>query len=175
MDWLSHYMLGFLLGRRLSLDNDSMQALTLGALMLDMDIVKYLVPDSSLPVHGTLSHTLLGAIIFTIAASIVFLVMKKKFMGHWVAIGILMHLGLDMVNTISIYDSGKELLYPVRDTTYTLEPYFPYPVISWAIMAASIFAFSFTMFIKYAKEGDAPWRVWFDDRPIRKKIRESRQ
>lgn len=174
MDWLSHYMIAFLIGRKMELDDQKLQAFTLGALILDIDIIYYLFPGTIIPIHGTLSHTLIGALLFGGIGMAAMWIWKRKFLGVWVAVGIVSHLMLDMLNTLSAYDSGKELLYPISEATYSLEGSVPYPYLIWAIVSAAIFSFSLVMAGKLTMEGEPPWRIWFDERPLLEKYRTRR-
>ena len=79
------------------------------------------------------------------------------------------HIVLDMVNTLSPFDGGKQLLWPFDTTYYSLGDIVPYPYVAWVILAGAIFSFSLVMALMHFKEGDAPWRVWFDERRYLKK------
>ena len=175
MDLISHYIIAFLIGRKLDLDDHRLQALTLGALILDIDVIYYLFPGSIIPTHGTLTHTLLGAVLFGVLGTAAMWRWKRKFLGSWVAVGIISHFMLDMLNTISVYDGGKRLLFPITDTVYSLEPFVPNPILVWAIISAAIFSFCLVMAGKLTLEGEPPWRIWYDERPLVEKWRSKKE
>lgn len=164
MDWITHYMVAFFLGRKFRLDKIRMIAITLGALVLDVDIILYLFPGPLS--HGTLTHTLGGALVLGAICTVAIFLWKKKWTAQWVALGIVSHISLDMINTMSIFDEGKQLLYPLSDKVFTLKGYVPDQDLVWAIMSAAIFSFSIIMLAKCIIEGDYPWRVWYDERPL---------
>lgn len=166
MDWLTHYMIAYLIGKKLKLDDSKIQELTLGALILDIDVVYYLFPNWIIPVHGTLSHTLIGALVFGAIATAIMWYWKRNNLMGWIAFGITTHLALDLLNTMSVFDGGKRLLYPITDTVFTIQPYVPTPSLTWAIVSAAVFSFSLVMASKLTLEGEPPWRVWFDERPV---------
>ncbi|MDO9538102.1 MAG: metal-dependent hydrolase [Thermoplasmata archaeon] len=166
MDWITHYLVAFITGRKLRLDKEQMMAITLGSLILDIDIIYYLFPGTIIPVHGTLTHTLLGASVLCLLAAVAMFVWKKRNFAHIIGLGIVTHLGLDMINTMSIFDSGKMLLFPISGALFSLADYIPYPNIVWALMTSAVFTVSLSMLAKYIYNRDYPWRVWFDERPI---------
>lgn len=175
MDPFSHYMIAFLIGRRLGFKRSRMMAITLGALVLDIDVIYYLYPDHFLPVHGSVTHTFSAMIFFWIICTALFLLWKRRFLGGCIFLGIGSHIVLDMVNTLSPFDGGKQLLWPFDTTYYSLGDMVPYPHLVWAIIAGAIFAFCLVMAWKHYEEGDAPWRVWFDERKWLKKRRKARR
>jgi membrane-bound metal-dependent hydrolase YbcI (DUF457 family) len=176
MDPFSHYMIAFLIGRQLKLKRNQMMALTFSALVLDIDVIYYLYPHHFLPVHGSITHTFLAMIFFWIICTALFFVWKRRFLGGCVFLGIGSHIVLDMVNTLSPFDGGKQLLWPLERTYYSLGDIVPNPHLAWAILAAAILSFSIVMAWKRYKEGDAFWRVWFDERVWlyrRRRVRDS--
>jgi hypothetical protein len=71
-----------------------------------------------------------------------------------------------MINTLSVYDGGKMLLYPFADTVFSLKDWVPHPDIAWYVLTALIFSFSIIMLAANILRGIPPWRVWFDERPL---------
>ncbi len=157
-------MVAFLLGRKFRLDKERMMAITLGALVLDIDIALYLLPGPLS--HGTFTHTLGGALVLGAICTVAMFLWKKRWTAQWVALGIASHMSLDMINTMSIFDDGKQLLYPLSDEVFSLKDYVPYPDLLWAIISAAVFSFSIVMLAIYFVERDYPWRVWYDERPL---------
>ncbi|MBU4031884.1 MAG: metal-dependent hydrolase [Candidatus Thermoplasmatota archaeon] len=166
MDWITHYLVAFITGRKLRLDREQMMAITLGALVLDIDIFYYLFPGTIIPVHGTLTHTLLGASILCILAAVAMFVWKKRNFAHIIGLGIVTHLCLDMINTLSIFDAGKGLFFPYSGALFSLADYIPYTNLVWALATSTVFTVSLGMLAKYIYNRDYPWRVWLDERPI---------
>ncbi|KYK25599.1 MAG: hypothetical protein AYK23_03925 [Candidatus Proteinoplasmatales archaeon SG8-5] len=162
-------MIAFMIGRQLELGRDQLMALTFSALILDIDVIYYLYPDHFLPVHGSITHTFSAMVFFWIICAALFLVWKRRFLGGCAFIGMGSHIVLDMVNTLSPFDGGKQLLWPFDTTYYSLGDIVPYPYVAWVILAGAIFSFSLVMALMHFKEGDAPWRVWFDERRYLKK------
>jgi membrane-bound metal-dependent hydrolase YbcI (DUF457 family) len=163
MDWITHYMVAFILGRKMGLERNEMMAITLGALVLDFDVIFYLIPGLS---HGTFTHTIVGMVLLGLAATLAMYGWKKVMLGAWIGLGILTHITLGMVNTFSIFEDGKVFFFPFSETVYTLEPLVQNPLLVWAVISAALFSFSFVMLGIYIIEGDYPWRVWYDERPL---------
>jgi membrane-bound metal-dependent hydrolase YbcI (DUF457 family) len=164
VDWITHYLVAFIIGRRFRLDKERMMAITLGALILDVDIVLYLLPGSLS--HGTFTHTLGGALALGAICTFAIYAWKRKWAAPWIALGAFSHISLDMINTLSVFDDGKQLLYPLSDMVFCLKEYVPYPDLVWAVLTAAVFSFSITMLAIYIYQKDYPWRVWYDERPL---------
>ncbi|MFO7618247.1 MAG: metal-dependent hydrolase [Thermoplasmata archaeon] len=165
MDWITHYMVAFILGRKLGLNKEGMMAITLGALVLDFDVILYLLPGSLS--HGTLTHTAGGMLVLGAVSTLAMYGWKKKMLGTWIGLGLASHILLDMVNTLSFFDPGKRLFYPISGSVYSLESFaFINPLAIWATITAALFSISLVMLITYASRGDMPWRVWYDERPL---------
>lgn len=163
MDWITHFMVAFILGRALKLDRNGMIAVTLGALVLDADVVFYILPGTLS--HGTVTHTLAGGVLLGLACAVGMKAWKGASGWHLVALGIASHLALDMVNTLSVFDGGKMLLYPFSGTVFTLKDYIHGADLAWAVITAAVFAASAVAMLVSVSCGDHPWRVWFDERP----------
>ena len=164
MDWITHFMIAFIIGRKLRLDREQMMALTLGALVLDFDVIFDLIPGA--PTHGTLTHTLGGVIVLGMASTLAMQAWKGRMLGLWIGLGLASHILLDMVNTLSAFDGGKRLLYPITSSIFSLGAVTVHPLMIWAVITSALFSFSVVMLALYVYRGDAPWRVWFDERPM---------
>lgn len=159
-------MIAFITGRKLQLEKIQMMAITFGALILDIDFPYYLFPGTILPAHGTITHTLGGALVLGTICALAMYAWKRKWAAQWIALGIVSHISLDMINTLSIFDDGKQLLYPLSDKVFSLKDYIPYPDLIWALISAAVFSFFIVQLAIYLIERDYPWRVWYDERSV---------
>lgn len=61
MDWITHFKVAFILGRKPGVNSEGMMVTSQGALVLDFDVIFYLLPVTIS--HGTLTHTAGGMLL----------------------------------------------------------------------------------------------------------------
>jgi membrane-bound metal-dependent hydrolase YbcI (DUF457 family) len=174
MDTISHYMVSFTLGRRYGLHKSEVMALTLGANLPDIDAVSIILgPDAFRDFHGTYTHSIPIGLLLALAFSIPFFLYYRKQVFHFIFGGVLMHLLLDVVNMMSPMNPRTLTPFlPFSDLGINIPAAPPYSTAVWAITVSSILVVSISLLIKYVKNGDHPWRIWVDERPIVKWLKE---
>lgn len=119
MDWFTHYMYAFILGRRARLERYEMIALLTGALLPDTDFVFGLLGvECFREYHRTFTHSIFVApLLGLILALILYLVFRRKLLIP-ATLGVYTHLLLD---AFSLPRSSLEYLFP--GASYNRKPY----------------------------------------------------
>lgn len=168
MDPLSHYMIAYVFGRKINVSTIKLKALTLGALLPDIDVISVVLGiDFLRDFHGTITHSITGAVFLSVIASLMFLLFRKEMVFVYTLIGVSMHLLLDTVNTLTqtAYASGGlMLLYPFSEEKFGLAHVVPNPMVIWFIVAGTILAVSAYLLYRSVRQEDYPWRIWIDER-----------
>lgn len=169
MDPLTHYMWAYALGKKNKLDKTDMQALTFSAFLPDIDVFTIIFGlEFAREFHGTVTHSLLVAILLSCITSMIFLIIYRKIVFHYCLIGITMHLLLDMSMTLmpKWRDEGMILLYPFSLQRFALRNYVPHSTIMGIIIMGLLFIIAVYLLYIYTKKEDYPWRIWIDERKI---------
>jgi membrane-bound metal-dependent hydrolase YbcI (DUF457 family) len=169
MDPLTHYMWAYHLGNKIKLDKTHMRALTFGALLPDIDIFTFVFGlEFVRDFHGTITHSIIGAILLSIILGMIFLVFYRKIVFHLCLIGISMHLLLDLSMTLMPRwrDDGMILFYPISPEKIALRNYIPNSTILGIILMGFLFVAAVFLLSHYVIKKEYPWRTWIDERRI---------
>lgn len=166
MDPITHYMLAYTLGRNINIKKPQLKALTLSAILLDIDVFTIILGwNFVLNFHGTIVHSFTIAIILSIILSMIFHIYYKKNVFVYALIGVFMHLLLDFIQTsFPKWRHDMVLLFPFSKEEFALRYFIPFPTIIGLIMVSSLFLFSLFLLYRYVKMGEYPWRLWIDER-----------
>ena len=179
MDPVSHYMIAYTFGRKINADETKLKALTLAALLPDIDVISIVLGiDVLRSFHGTFTHSIIVAVFLSLVLSFIFMLYYKKNVFTYAVIGVSMHLLLDTVNTLLQSpdpQKGMILLYPFSEMKFSLTQIVPNPVVIWIIVAGTIFGFSIYMLYRFMRQNGYPWRIWIDERKIVKSLKNLRK
>ena len=142
MDTVTHGLTGWLVSRALPGEwnrNEATAAVTLGAVLPDVDHIVSLVGGSEMYVrfHRGLSHSLLGVAVSSLLVALLF----SRF-GHWkdrkrlfllTLLGQLSHIALDLLNAY-----GTMVLQPFSDARFSLDLLFVVDLVFSGIIVAGI-------------------------------------
>jgi inner membrane protein len=138
MDFLTHLLIPYLLGKVLKRDDKEVAALVLGGIAPDLDFfilpIDYIYPTSFLIMHRGITHSLFFGILTGLALLYIasrsgisskmerFVGLKPALTGRtipFLCAGLIIHLALDCVTT-----RGAPLLYPLDATRWSAELFF---------------------------------------------------
>lgn len=177
MDTISHYMVSFVIGRKVNMGNPEIMAFTLGSILPDVDAVSLAFGlDAYRDIHGSYTHSIPVGFVLALVVALAFFIYYKRNVLFYAFGGILMHILLDVPNMISpVRARIARLFLPFSDYGIVIPSFQPYQTAVWAVVASAILVFSLYFLLVYIKKGDHPWRIWVDDRRIMKWIRRKRE
>jgi membrane-bound metal-dependent hydrolase YbcI (DUF457 family) len=170
MDTISHYMVSFVMGRKVGMGNPEIMAFTLGSILPDVDAVAIVGGiDAFKSFHGSYTHSLPIGFVLALVVALAFFIYYKRNVLFYAFGGILMHQLLDIPNMISpARPRIAQLFLPFSDYGIAIPSFQPFQTVVWAVVASAILVFSLYFLVIYVKKGDHPWRIWIDDRKIMK-------
>lgn len=180
MDPLTHYMTGYFLGRRSQLGDAGVRAVTLCALLPDIDMLGAVVGwDTLCVLHRTATHSLLGAAVIVVLVAVGFAVWRDKAQAlqllPWCALGTLSHLFLDLfsfkTSLLTIfgvaaaqarpeYLEGVQLFWPLSEARFSVVNLGLLSQGGTNIVMLAIFSLVIGGVVSEALRGTTPWHVW---------------
>jgi membrane-bound metal-dependent hydrolase YbcI (DUF457 family) len=182
MDPLTHYLAGYLLGRYSNLSNAGIRAVTLCALLPDIDALAVLGGWNALCVlHRTATHSLLGALIIALVVTAGLALWNGKDQAlqllPWCLGGTLSHLLLDLFSyktslltilgiaaaqTRPEYLEGLQLFWPLSDARFSVVNLGLLSQASTNVAMLAIFCVFVGSMLGGTIRGSRPWRIWTD-------------
>ena len=182
MDPLTHYLAGYLLGRHSGLSNAGIRAVTLCALLPDLDAIAVLGGWTALcTLHRTATHSLLGALLIAlvVAAGVAAWTGKEqaRHLLPWCLGGTLSHLLLDLFSyrtslltilgvaaaqTRPEYLEGLQLFWPLSEARFSLVNLGILSQASTNVAMLAIFCLLTGSLLGETLRGSRPWRLWTD-------------
>ncbi|HUV02313.1 MAG TPA: metal-dependent hydrolase [Desulfobacteria bacterium] len=182
MDPLTHYMAGYILGRRGNAGEAGIRVITLCALLPDIDIIEVIGGlDLFYGLHRTVTHSLLSALVIALIMTAGFASWKGKNKAlhilPWCLVGTLSHLFLDMFsyNTsfLSIfgvaaaqskpaYLEGVQLFWPLSEARFSVVNLGMLSQESTNVMIIAIFCLFVGSMLGGTLKGSRPWSIWTD-------------
>jgi membrane-bound metal-dependent hydrolase YbcI (DUF457 family) len=182
MDPLTHYMAGYILGRRGNAGEAGIRAITLCAMLPDIDTLVLVGGwDTLCGLHRTATHSLLSALVIALIMTAGFASWKGKNKAlhilPWCMVGALSHLFLDMFsyNTsfLSIfgvaaaqskpaYLEGVQLFWPLSEARYSVVNLGMLSQESTNVMMIAIFCLFVGSMLGGTLKGSKPWSIWTD-------------
>jgi len=180
MDPLTHYMAGYILGRRGNAGEASIRVITLCALLPDIDTLVLIGGwDTLCGLHRTVTHSLLSALVIALIMTAGFASWKGKNKAlhilPWCMVGTLSHPFLDMFsyNTsfLSIfgvaaaqskpaYLEGVQLFWPLSEARYSVVNLGMLSQESTNVMMIAIFCLFVGSMLGGTLKGSKPWSIW---------------
>ncbi|HDS44579.1 MAG TPA: metal-dependent hydrolase [Methanomicrobia archaeon] len=181
MDPLTHYLAGYFLGRRSQLGDAGVRAVTLCALLPDIDTIGAVAGwDALFVLHRTATHSLLGALVIAVLVVLGFTVVRDRVQARqllpWCVLGTLSHLFLDLfsfkTSLLTIfgvaaaqqagpeYLEGVELLWPLSTARFSFVTagLLSQECINIAMLV--IFSLAIGGVVREARRGTYPWHSW---------------
>ncbi len=173
MDWFTHYMFGFVLGRKLRFERYEMMALLLGSLLSDVDFIVGLFGIGYFrDYHRVFTHSLLIApLLGLVLALVLYLVLRRNLVVPTL-LGIFNHLLLDAFNlpkssleylfpnasfNRAEYDMGTAYFWPLSRDRFSLHEGLELPDPVTLFLFFSLIAASIIAFLYYMCRGVKPW------------------
>ena len=180
MDPLTHYMAGYILGRRCNAGEAGIRAITLCALLPDIDIIEVIGGlDLFYGLHRTATHSLLSALLIALIMTAGFATWKGKSQAlhilPWCLGGTLSHLFLDMfsynTSLLSVfgvaaaqskpaYLEGVQLFWPLSDARYSVVNLGLLSQESTNVMMIAMFCLFVGSMLGGTLKGSRPWNIW---------------
>ncbi len=180
MDPLTHYMAGYFLGRRSQLGDAGVRAVTLCAILPDIDTLGAVAGlDALYLLHRTATHSLIGAAVIVALVTMGFAVGRNRAQAlqllPWCVLGTLSHLFLDLfafkTSLLSIfgvaaaearpeYLEGVQLFWPLSTARFSLVNVGLLSQDGTTIAMLAIFTLVIGGVVSEALKGTTPWRVW---------------
>lgn len=180
MDPLTHYLAGYLLGRHRGLSSAGMRAVTLCALLPDIDAIAVLSGWSALcALHRTATHSLLGALIIAlvVAAGAAAWTGKARALHllPWCVAGAFSHLLLDLFSyktslltvlgvaaaqTRPEYLEGLQLFWPLSEARFSVVNLGLLSQASTNVAMLALFCLLAGSLLSGTVRGSRPWRLW---------------
>ena len=180
MDPLTHYMAGYILGRRANAGEAGIRVITLCALLPDIDAIVVLSGWNALcGLHRTATHSLLGAFIMAFSVTAVFSLWKGGAQAPpifpWCIAGVISHLFLDMfafktslltilgvaaAQTRPEYLEGVQLFWPLSEARYSVVNLGMLSQESTNVMMIAIFCLFVGGMLGGTLKGSRPWSIW---------------
>ena len=180
MDPLTHYIAGYFLGRRSQLGDAGVRAVTLCALLPDIDMLGAVAGwDTLCVLHRTATHSFLGAAVIAVLVAMGFAVRRNKAQAlqllPWCALGTLTHLFLDLFSfktslltilgvaaaqTGPAYLEGVQLFWPISTARFSFVTVglLSQGVTNIAMLA--IFCLLTGSLLGETIRGSRPWCLW---------------
>ncbi len=164
VDPFTHYIFGYVLGRRYTADAVKLRAITLAAVLPDIDILSIILgTEAARSFHGTIMHSVFVVpIIAAILALVVWVIWRRNVIA-WAVAGVYVHLLLDIVNIPSL---APDVVYnpfrPLVDVNLNpaLDPSISF--VLWILGFGTLLAIAIIWLIIFTKTGEPPWRIWLD-------------
>ncbi|MGC9444430.1 MAG: metal-dependent hydrolase [Candidatus Methanospirareceae archaeon] len=180
MDPLTHYIAGYFLGRRSQLGDAGIRAVTLCALLPDIDTIGAVAGwDALCVLHRTATHSLLGALVIAVLVTVGFAVRRDNAQTlqllPWCLLGTLSHLFLDLfsfkTSLLTIfgvaaaragpeYLEGIQLFWPLSQTRFSVVNLGLISQGGTNIMMLAIFSLFAGFLLSETMRGYRPWRLW---------------
>ncbi|MCD6462010.1 MAG: metal-dependent hydrolase [Thermoplasmata archaeon] len=158
MDPFTHYMIGFALGKKMGLDIPGKKCMVLFSLLPDIDTLTILLGyDFASSFHGTVTHSLLFAILTAGTVETVYFVKHRQHLFPVVFAAISLHILLDIPQT-SFMSSNLNPFYPF----HPIPPQRLFPVgrtVGMAVVLA-LFLTALWTFLKNWKDDEGPIGLW---------------
>jgi len=183
MDWFSHYIYAFILGRKVKFDRLEMRALLMGSLLPDVDFlvgilgIEYFRQYHRVFTHSFLIAPVLGIVLFGILYAI-----HRRNLFIPVMTGLSVHLLLDIFNLPKSsleyffpnasfnkgeYEMGTAYFWPLMKERFSLHETLNYPNWAAVVIFFAIILIGVVFFIYYLKRGIRPWYPWIKGSPSR--------
>jgi membrane-bound metal-dependent hydrolase YbcI (DUF457 family) len=182
MDPLTHYITGYFLGRRSQLGDAGVRAVTLCALLPDVDALCVLAGwDTLCVLHRTATHSLIGAAVIIMLVAVGFAVWRDKAQAlqllPWCVLGTLSHLFLDLfsfkTSLLTIfgvaaaeagpeYLEGVQLFWPLSTARFSVVNLGLLSQGGTNIVMLAIFCMLTGSLLGETIRGSRPWRLWTD-------------
>ena len=176
MDWFSHYMYAFILGRKVKFDRLEMMALLIASLLPDVDfIVGILGIEYFRQYHRVFTHSFFIAPALGVVIICVLYAVQRRNLFIPVMTGLSVHLLLDIFNlprssleyffpnasfNKGEYDMGTAYFWPVIKERFSLHETLNYPNWAAVIIFFTIILIGAGSFIYFLKRGIKPWYPW---------------
>ena len=182
MDPLTHYIAGYFLGRRSQLGDAGIRAVTLCALLPDIDTLGAVAGwDALCVLHRTATHSLLGAVVIVLLVVMGFAAWRDKAQAlqllPWCLLGTLSHLFLDLfsfkTSLLTIfgvaaaqarpeYLEGVQLFWPLSTARFSFVTVGLLSQGVTNIVMLAIFCLFTGSLLGETIRGSRPWRLWTD-------------
>ena len=160
MDPVSHYMISWLIGKKLNLRRKKYRAFLIGSIIPDIDVLTiFLGLSAFLNYHSTVTHSFLVGFILALAISVAF---KEGILPYALA-GILLHFFIDIaINTGIIFQGGCPLFWPFSNVKCLLVYHTNVPVTALRIVYFLIAFAMYLIALYYILKKDYPWRIFLE-------------
>jgi membrane-bound metal-dependent hydrolase YbcI (DUF457 family) len=164
MDPISHYMISWIIGKKLELEKNVYKAFLIASLIPDIDVVTIVFGfDYLLKNHATASHSIIAGLIFAFIISIAFRDIKKIL--PFALLGVFLHSFIDiLVNTAIIFQGGCTLLWPFSDMKFLLAYHVDIPGIVFRSTYVLVALVMYSSALYYILKKDYPWSIWVGKR-----------
>lgn len=161
MDPISHYMMSWLLGRRLHLEKRVFMVFLLSSLIPDVDVLLLLLgTDAVMKYHGTFTHSIFVVPVFAVLITLA-LGQNFKMTIPYALFGVYLHILIDSIlNTAIVFKAGNPCMWPLLDAKCLL--IYNIPSLSGEVMALKILltVALYGLGIHYIKKKEYPWKPW---------------
>jgi membrane-bound metal-dependent hydrolase YbcI (DUF457 family) len=159
MDPISHYMIPWLAGRRLSLEKTVYRAFLLASVIPDIDVVTLVFGfDYLLQNHATVTHSIFGGLLLALGVALIF---REGRTLPWALAGVYLHILIDvLLNTGMVFKGGCPLLWPFSDVKCLLVYYVDVPVIAFRAVYLMIAILAYVSAFYYISKKEYPWGIW---------------
>ncbi|HLC69004.1 MAG TPA: metal-dependent hydrolase [Candidatus Bilamarchaeaceae archaeon] len=168
MDPLTHYLGGWLAGKRLHAAKPYWKLLVFSALLPDIDIFLIVFGWEYLGWHAIYTHTLAGIAGFALPLLLIFHFLYKVDMIKAIPFylgGFLLHLFLDIFNWQYLIGYSQRFLWPLSAQTFNL--FYAFGIPPYSSLGLSIYLSIFTMalitFLYFILKKDYPWALWNEE------------
>ncbi len=162
MDPFTHYMAGYVLGRKFSREGWVLRVITFSSLLPDADAASVVFGlDAARSFHGTIMHSLLILPVLAFVLSAVSYAVWRRNVLKWALAGVFLHFVLDLANVVNL--PSDAVFNPVRPLAgVNVNPMLGYPTgfVLWVVLWGGGLSLSLYWFARYAMVGELPWRVW---------------
>ncbi len=176
MDPFSHYMVVYAVGSKADISVNKMRAITLAGVIPDADSISIVFGlEAFKDFHGGPVHSILVGLILALVIALGFYLYTKENVLLWSIIGVFFHLLLDIPNTLNyeLAQDGLRYLWPFSDYRIALQNVVPNPEPWHLLILTIIFGLSMVYFVILARKDAYPWRIWFDEKKLFGKNRET--
>ncbi len=159
MDPVGHYMLSWLLGRRMNIEKNAYRALLIGSLLPDGDVVVLILGyDFLLQHHSTISHSY---ILWLLAAVMISIALKSRSIFPYLVLGVYLHITADiLLNSGLIFKGGVWCLWPFSQAKCLLAYNTDIPFKAFRFVYASLEIFFYSAAAYFVLKKQYPWQIW---------------
>jgi hypothetical protein len=159
MDPVGHYMLSWLLGRRMNLEKNAYRALLLGSLLPDLDVITLILGfDFLLEHHSTISHSL---VLWLFLAGAISLLLRSQSLFPYLLLGAYLHISADiLLNTGLIFKGGVWCLWPFSKATCLLAYNTDIPILAFRATYVSLEVLLYSAALYFIWKKEYPWGIW---------------